>query len=58
MPRPATKRRLGNLEQENPMNVTHYIGFDGHKKHINFCSKTEGALVEEGRLQAQGWAVR
>ena len=19
------------------MNVTHYIGFDVHKKHINFC---------------------
>ena len=24
--------RLGNLKQENPMNVNHYIGFDVHKK--------------------------
>src|SRR5215469_6400915 len=59
MPRPAMKRRLRSLTQENPMNVTHYIGFDVHKKHINFCIKTsDGSIVEEGRLLAQRGPVR
>lgn len=41
------------------MNIPHYIGFDIHKKHINFCSKTaSGELVEEGRLVAERMALR
>ena len=41
------------------MNIPHYIGFDIHKKHINFCSKTaSGELVEEGRLVAERTALR
>ena len=42
MPRAALERRLGILNLENPMNITHYIGFDVHKKHINFCIKAAG----------------
>jgi transposase len=44
--------------------VTHYIGFDVHKKHINFCAKTaSGEIVDEGKLVAQRsvlreWAMR
>lgn len=35
------------------MNVTHYIGFDVHKKSVNYCVKTgDGQIVEEGRLRA------
>ena len=41
------------------MNIPHYIGFDVHKKHINYCSKTaNGELVEEGRLVADRVALR
>src|SRR5882724_2957069 len=41
------------------MNISHYIGFDVHKKHINFCIKTaDGTVVEEGRLLAQRAALR
>jgi transposase len=41
------------------MNIPHYIGFDVHKKHINFCSKTaNGEVVEEGRLVAERAALR
>lgn len=41
------------------MNIPHYIGFDVHKKHINFCSKRgNGELVEEGRLVAERSVVR
>ena len=41
------------------MNVSHYIGFDVHKKHINFCIKTgEGAVVEQGPLAAQRSTLR
>jgi len=41
------------------MNVPHYIGFDVHKKHINFCIKTaDGTIVEEGRVLAQRSALR
>src|ERR1035437_7586086 len=39
MPRPASYSRPGNLKQENPMNVNHYIGFDVHKKSISYCVK-------------------
>lgn len=38
MPRTGIHNRLGNLKQENPMNVNHYIGFDVHKKTINYRS--------------------
>jgi len=59
MPRPAIKRRLRKLTQENPMNATHYIGFDVHKKHVSFCAKTaDGEIAEEGRLLAQRSALR
>jgi transposase len=35
------------------MNVNHYIGFDVHKKTINYCVKmADGQIVEEGRLRA------
>lgn len=41
------------------MNIPHYIGFDVHKKHINYCSKTaNGELVEEGRMVADRVALR
>ena len=41
------------------MNISHYIGFDVHKKHINFCIKTaDGAVVEQGRLVAQRSTLR
>src|SRR5882672_11324913 len=41
------------------MNISHYIGFDVHKKHINFCIKTaDGTVVEEGKLLAQRAALR
>ena len=41
------------------MNIPHYIGFDVHKKHINFCSKTgNGEVVEEGRLVAERGVLR
>jgi len=35
------------------MNSTHYIGFDVHKKTVNYCVKTaDGQIVEEGKLPA------
>ncbi len=41
------------------MNVTHYIGFDVHKKSISFCVKTaDGQIVEEGKLSAERGALR
>lgn len=41
------------------MNIPHYIGFDVHKKHINFCCKTaQGELVEQGRLVAERAVLR
>jgi transposase len=41
------------------MNVIHYIGFDVHKKHINFCIKTsDGQIQSEGRVLAQRGALR
>src|SRR6516162_7669623 len=59
MPRTAVQSRLGNLKQENPMNVNHYIGFDVHKKSISYCVKTaDGTIVEEGPLRATHLALR
>src|SRR5215471_7248841 len=53
MPRTGIHNRLGNLKQENPMNVNHYIGFDVHKKSISYCVKTaDGTIVEESTLRA------
>jgi transposase len=41
------------------MNSTHYIGFDVHKKHVNFCIKAiDGELIQEGRLLAERSALR
>lgn len=41
------------------MNVTHYIGFDVHKKTISYCIKTaSGEIVEEGKLPATRAALR
>ena len=41
------------------MNVNHYIGFDVHKKTINYCVKmADGQIVEEGRLRATHDALR
>jgi transposase len=41
------------------MNVIHYIGFDVHKKHINFCIKTsDGQIQSEGRVLAQRATLR
>jgi len=46
------------------MNDFHYIGFDVHKKSIQFCMKlASGQIVEEGRLPATraaltAWAAR
>jgi len=35
------------------MNNLHYIGFDVHKKTVNYCVKTgDGQIVEEGKLPA------
>jgi transposase len=35
------------------MNIPHYIGFDVHKKTVNYCVKTaDGQIVEEGKLAA------
>src|SRR5215475_9872406 len=59
MPRTGIHNRLGNLKQENPMNVNHYIGFDVHKKSISYCVKTaDGTIVEEGTLRATHLALR
>jgi transposase len=41
------------------VNVNHYIGFDVHKKTINYCVKmADGQIVEEGRLRATHDALR
>jgi transposase len=41
------------------MNSPHYIGFDVHKKTINFCVKTAaGEILEEGVLAAQRPALQ
>jgi transposase len=41
------------------MNITHYIGFDVHKKSVSYCVKTaDGKIVEEGKLRATRQALR
>ncbi len=41
------------------MNITHYIGFDVHKKWIFYCIKTqEGTVIGEGKIAAERAAVR
>lgn len=41
------------------MNVSHYIGFDVHKKSISYCVKTaDGRIVEEGKLRATHQVLR
>ena len=41
------------------MNVTHYIGFDVHKKSISYCVKVaDGQVVEEGTLRATHGSLR
>jgi transposase len=51
--------RLRNLEQENPMNDTYYIGLDVHKKSISYCVKTaSGAIVQEGQVVARRTDLR
>ena len=50
MPRTGIHNRLGNLKQENPMNVNHYIGFDVHKKSISYCVRTaDGTILRRGK---------
>jgi transposase len=59
MPRPVFVNRLRNLNQENPMNVIHYIGFDVHKRSISYCVKTaDGRIIEEGKLRATRQVLR
>jgi hypothetical protein len=59
MPRPVLANRLRNLNQENPMNIKHYIGFDVHKKSISYCVKTgDGQILEEGKLRATHQVLR
>lgn len=39
--------------------VLHYIGFDVHKKTVNYCGKTaDGRILEEGKLAATRAALR
>jgi len=39
--------------------ISHYIGFDVHKKSISYCVKTkDGTIVEEGRLRATREVLR
>src|ERR1700691_18297 len=59
MLRPVLTNRLRNLRQENPyMNISHYIGFDVHKKSISYCVKTaDGKIVEEGTLKARRQSI-
>ena len=41
------------------MTISHYIGFDVHKKSISYCVKTkDGTIVEEGKLRATREALR
>lgn len=46
------------------MTVTHYIGFDVHKKSVSYCVKNAaGKIVEEGKLRAtrevlRAWAAK
>jgi transposase len=59
MPRTVFANRLRNLNQENPMNIKHYIGFDVHKKSISYCVKTaDGKIIEEGKLRSTHQVLR
>jgi len=41
------------------MTVTHYIGFDVHKKSVSYCVKdAAGTIAEEGKLRATREALR
>ena len=41
------------------MSITHYIGFDVHKKSISYCVKTaDGKIAEEGKLRATRQVLR
>jgi transposase len=41
------------------MTISHYIGFDVHKKSVSYCVKTaDGRIVEEGKLRATHEALR
>jgi transposase len=41
------------------MNVTHYIGFDVHKKSVSYCVKTaDGKIVEEEKLRSARQVLR
>lgn len=41
------------------MNISHYIGFDVHKKSISYCVKrADGTIVEEGKVPARHGALR
>jgi transposase len=41
------------------MNISHYIGFDVHKKSISYCVKrADGTIIEEGKLKATRQALR
>jgi hypothetical protein len=41
------------------MNISHYIGFDVHKKSIGYCVKTaDGKIFEEGKVRATHDALR
>ena len=41
------------------MNISHYIGFDVHKKSVSYCVKTaDGKIVEEGTLRATRQKLR
>src|SRR5580700_9385494 len=60
MLRPVLRNLLRNLKQENPyMNISHYIGFDVHKKSISYCIKAaDGKILEEGKVRATHDALR
>ncbi|MGA7413353.1 MAG: IS110 family transposase [Bryobacteraceae bacterium] len=41
------------------MTISHYIGFDVHKKSVSYCVKTaDGTIVEEARLAATRESLR
>jgi transposase len=41
------------------MNISHYIGFDVHKKSVSYCVKTaDGTIVEEGKVNATRQKLR
>jgi transposase len=41
------------------MTISHYIGFDVHKKSVSYCVKAaDGTIIEEGKLRATHLALR